>query len=233
MVDASGGPADHDRSLNDTLAALIQQVLQAEADNNTRLRRQTWHQLITTIQDSGKLGRPQRGQWAQGTYDELRAEALSAMWMYISHNLDKYQSDRGPVMGWINWVLSNRFTDAVRRWMRLNKDKDSGKYRISIDQLENFEVSQPEDEGSFDISRLIKIVEANQTYQQTHIRECPEASFADIFIRRMKGQGFEDIARTYGLQKPNGQWKTSTVSNFFYRKLQKFSPDIRKEYEQS
>lgn len=75
----------------------------------TKERRIALTQLINAIWQSGRLCRPYSGQF-QLPYEDIYDEAVQNLFFYICQedNINKYDSERGEVMAWVNMLLTKR-----------------------------------------------------------------------------------------------------------------------------
>jgi hypothetical protein len=66
--------------------------------------------LINAIWQSGKLVHPYKGQF-QLAYEDIYDEAVQNLFFYLcqDNNINKYDSERGEVMTWVNMLLTKRF----------------------------------------------------------------------------------------------------------------------------
>ncbi len=74
----------------------------------SRERQLALTKLVGAIAASGKLSRPRKGEFI-AVYEEIYAEALSLLWLFVCENIDRYDSGRGSVMTWVNYLLDKRF----------------------------------------------------------------------------------------------------------------------------
>jgi hypothetical protein len=71
-------------------------------------KRRALTQLILVLQRSGKLCRPRQGQF-QLLYEDIYAEALQRLFSFICERIDDYNPQKGEVLQWVNFLLSQRF----------------------------------------------------------------------------------------------------------------------------
>jgi hypothetical protein len=74
----------------------------------TQGRQLALRKLVNGIVQSGRLCRPQRGQFS-GSYEDIYDEAVQELLLYICQNIEKYDPERGSVMAWVNVLLERRF----------------------------------------------------------------------------------------------------------------------------
>ncbi|MEM8810803.1 MAG: sigma-70 family RNA polymerase sigma factor [Cyanobacteria bacterium P01_G01_bin.38] len=182
----------------------------------TRARQAALRQLVNGILQSGRLCRPQKGNFS-GAYDDIYAEALQELLLYICQNIDKYSSERGTVMTWVNMLLQRRFfREAIPKVLGKPDMK-----RVTLPDLET--VAAPETAVT-PLDTLKESVEADpeDLFKSAHIRDHPDATFQALLQSRLSDQSWEAIATEFGIS-------VSTASNFYYRCLTKFSSKL-KEY---
>lgn len=184
----------------------------------TAIRQIALRKLINKILRSGKLCHPQRGQFS-GRYKDIYDEAVQDLLLYICRNIDKYDATRGSVMAWVNMLLERRFFREAIPKVLGQRDVS----RISLSELENFDLTPPEATASLtDILKESIELDPENLFKQVHIRNHPGINFQALAQRRLTGMAWEEISAEFGV-------KVSTVSSFYYRCLDKFSTKL-KEY---
>ncbi|GET44335.1 sigma-70 family RNA polymerase sigma factor [Microseira wollei] len=182
----------------------------------TLLRQLALRKLVNGILTSGRLCRPQPGQFS-GVYEDIYDEAVQELLLYICQNIDKYNPERGEVMAWVNVLLERRFfKEAIPKIM----DKQDIQ-RMSLSDLD--EIAPPESNPC--LTEIIKQcieLDPENLFKKEHIENHPRANFQALARRRLLGKSWKEIAAEFEL-------KISTVSRFYDRCLTKFSAKI-KEY---
>ena len=199
--------------LNQKLQALVLAALRCQP--LTPEQQAALRQLVNAIWQSGRLCRPQRGNFP-GIYEDIYAEAQQDLFLYICQNLHKYNPERGTVMNWINMLLERRFfKEAIPKVLGKPDMK-----RVCLSDLEN--LAMPEDTKSL-TDALKEIIEADpdNLFQSAHIRDCPDATFQALCLRRLSNHSWKRIAAEFDVS-------ISTASNFLKRCLDKFAPDLKK-----
>ncbi|MGB7443303.1 MAG: sigma-70 family RNA polymerase sigma factor [Coleofasciculaceae cyanobacterium] len=170
--------------------------------------------LVNGILKSGKLCRPQSGQFS-GAYQDIYDEALQELLLYICENIDKYNPERASVMAWVNVLLERRFfREAIPKIL----DKPNLK-RMTLVDIER--VALPE--KSQNLTELIKEyieLDPENLFKTEYVVNHPEANFQALIKRRSAGKSWKEISAEF-------QIKTSTISSFYSRCLTKFSPKLR------
>ena len=205
----SSNPLD---SLNQQL-----QVLALTAQSHSPLskaRQSALRQLVSTILNSGRLCRPQKGRFS-GAYEDIYAEAQQDLSLYICKNIDRYSPERGTVMAWVNMLLTRRFfREAIPKVL-----DPPNMRRVALADLEN--LAPPEEATTLlDCIKEVVAADPEDLFKSVHIRDHPEATFQALFQRRLSNQRWQDIATEFGIS-------TSTAQTFFSRCLQRFSPKLR------
>ena len=99
-----------DRAKNNELDEQLKQlaILAQQYPPPTQGRQLALRKLVNGIVQSGRLGRPQRGQFS-GSYEDIYDEAVQELLLYICQNVEKYDPERGSVMALVNVLLDRRF----------------------------------------------------------------------------------------------------------------------------
>jgi len=191
------------------LALLAQQGPQVSQAKQGALR-----QLINQIMHSGRLCRPQSGQFF-GVYEDIYDEAIQDLLLYICKNIEKYDPEKGSVMAWVNVLLDRRFfREAIPKVLGQPKYQ-----KVSISDIEEIH----SDEKAPSLTDLLKeCLESDpmNLFQREHIEHHPSANFQALALARMAGKSWKEIAEELGL-------KVSTVSSFYCRCIAKFSDPLR------
>jgi DNA-directed RNA polymerase specialized sigma24 family protein len=182
----------------------------------TQERQIALQQLVNGILRSKRLGRPRQGQFV-GIYEDIYSEAVQELLLYICQHIEKYDSSRGSVMAWVNVLLDRRF-------FREAIPKVLGKpdvQRVSLSAIDHLDLSSPESTPSLtEILEECVTADPENLLKMAHVRDCPTANFQVLMQRRLAGVSWEAIADEFEV-------KISTVSNFYYRCLSKFSPMLK------
>lgn len=195
-------------------------AVKAQSYPFSSLQRQTaLTALMDAIWRSGKLGHPQRGSWKPDAYEDIYSEALLKTFEYIRERIDIYDSER-PLMGWVNWLINLRFSDATQRYMNQR--------RLEIPSLDDL-----------DIENIPQEMQSNEMHQMLRelIEEDPDGIFRSVSLRNHSNITWQDIA----LAKLDDETLDSiyqrldvpirTIDSLFQRKLRKFSDYIRNKLQ--
>ncbi len=208
-------------SLDDRLKQLALSAQQYPA--KSRERQRALAKLLSAIQSSKKLARPQAGQF-QGFYQEIYAEALQRLFAHICDRIDDYTPDRGEVLQWINFLLSRRFfTEASREVMPTvykGMDPKTTKF-VTVEDLDRNISDEMNPQLSQELEQVIN-EDPEGLFQNTCVSGYPQATFQVLATRRLAGFSWQDISAELGVAIP-------TLSGFYQRSLVKFTPKL-KEY---
>lgn len=177
-------------------------------------RQSALRQIVTGIMRSGRLCRPQKGKFL-GTYEDIYAEALQELLLYICKNIDKYDPERAKVMTWVNMLLERRFFKEA-----IPKVLDSPN-RVNMPDPGDIPAPQ-KTTALVDILKELVETDPENLFKSAHIKNHPDATFQAFLLRRLAEQSWDAIATEFGIS-------VSTASNFYYRCLTKFLPKL-KEY---
>lgn len=131
---------------NKELQELIEKI--QDLPDNSRKRRKLLNQLITSIQESGKLtsvytfNSRKCNIHLTTQFKDVYNDALGETFLYIAQNIDDYNPEK-PVMAWVNQTLEWKFLTAFNkeypeeRWIVSKKDSTYFKLLILMFFLEN------------------------------------------------------------------------------------------------
>ncbi len=175
----------------------------------TRERQLALRQLVNGIVQSGRLCRPQSGQFS-GVYQDIYDDALQELLLYICQNIEKYDPERASVMAWVNMLLERRFfKEAIPKIL----DKQ-GIRRMDLSDLDNLASSEKTETLTEILKECIELDPEN-LFKKEHIVNYPSANFQSISRLRFSGKSWKEISEEFGL-------KVSTISSFYSRCLSKF-----------
>src|SRR4028119_1215666 len=180
----------------------------------TQGRQLALRKLVNGIVQSGRLCRPQRGQFS-GSYEDIYNEAVQELLLYICQNIDKYNPERGSVMAWVNVLLERRFfKEAIPKIL----DKPN-LTRMTLSDLDNLALPE-KTENLTDLLRECIELDPENLFKKEHVENYPAVSFQALVRRRILGKSWKDISAEFHL-------KTSTISSFYSRSLTKFSSKLQ------
>ena len=175
--------------------------------------------LVQAILKSGRLCRPQLGKFIS-RYEEIYEEALQDLLLYICRNIDKYDVERAEVMTWCNVLLERRF-------FREAIPKVLGKAEIQKMTLADLDNLPSPGEQAPIITEIIEeyiTLDPENLFKNTYIKNHPEANFQALVKQRLEGESWQNISESLDL-------KISTISQFYYRCLKRFTPILKQVVE--
>jgi hypothetical protein len=185
-------------------------------------RRITISKLIDGVYRFGKLCHPYKGQFP-GVYEQIYQEAVQDLFLYICHNFDKYDQERGTFMTWVNMLLSKRFfKEAIPKI--IGKANETNVESSVLENLEGLTFDDSESENNY-ISDFYKIrryieIDPKGIFRQTHIKKYPKVNFRDIAIKRWSSISWKDISDDFNIP-------VATLSNFYQRTLEEFRNEFK------
>ena len=189
------------------------------------LRQRALSDLIGALQQSHQLTRPRQGQFRL-LYEEIYAEALQRLFLFICERIDTYSPQRGEVLQWANFLLSRRFfIEASRDYLpAVYKGMDARSLkRLSIAELDSNNPHELNPQLIPSLSQEVKACLAEDPeglFASAHVADVPAASFQRIAISRLDGYSWQAIADELEVAVP-------TLSSFYRRCLRRFAPHIK------
>jgi DNA-directed RNA polymerase specialized sigma24 family protein len=180
----------------------------------TQERQLALRKLVNGIVQSGKLGRPQRGQFF-GSYEDIYDEAVQELLLYICQNVEKYDPERGSVMAWANVLLERRFfKEAIPKIIgKPNLQK------MTLSDLDN--LAPPEETESLtEILKECIELDPDNLFKKEYLQNYPAANFQALLQRRILGKSWKEISAEFDIN-------IKTISSFYYRCVNKFSSRLR------
>jgi DNA-directed RNA polymerase specialized sigma24 family protein len=172
--------------------------------------------LVQAILRSGRLCRPQQGKFT-GFYQDIYDEALQELMLFICQHIERYNSERGTVMAWVNMLLERRFFREAIPKVLGRQDVQ----RVTLSDLDNLTAPEPQETLTEKLKACIE-QDPDDVLKAEYIKDHPAATFQVLLQRRILGKSWKDISAEFDLKIP-------TVSSFYYRCLTKFSTRL-KEY---
>ncbi len=180
----------------------------------TQGRQLALRKLVNGIVQSGRLCRPQRGQFS-GSYEDIYDEAVQELLLYICQNVEKYDPERGSVMAWVNVLLERRFfKEAIPKILgKPNLQK------MTLSDLDN--LAPPEETES--LTEILKECidsDPDNLFKKEYLQNYPAANFQVLLQRRFSGKSWKEISAEFDIN-------IKTLSSFYYRCVNKFSSRLR------
>ena len=202
-----------DEGQKDTLEErLLELAIAAQGQPPRSLQRQrTLNQLVEEILHSGQLCYPYKGRFPPDLYEEIYEEAVQQLWIYICHNIDKFNPARASVFAWVNTLFERRFfRDEIKVVRRRSKE---------ILMEDNFGKSEENPLLSELVRKAIEDDPEN-VFATTHIRGEPRANWRFIALQRLDGKTWKEIALE--LNRP-----LNTVREWYFRNLPAIAAKIK------
>lgn len=174
----------------------------------TQERQLALTKLISKIYRSGELTRPYLGKISPSLYEEIYQEAMQKTLLWICQNIEKYDPQRGTVIGWISFFLHKRCIDLINEYTQERV--------ISVCSIESDIVSEKENSSIQQIQKFIE-EDPENLFQQEHIRNRPEVNFRNVAVAHLAGKSWSEISVIFNVSIP-------TLSSFYQRTLKKFIP---------
>ncbi len=182
----------------------------------TQGRQLALRKLVNGIVQSGRLCRPQRGQFS-GSYEDIYDEAVQELLLYICQNVEKYNPERGSMMAWVNVLLERRFfKEAIPKIL-----DQQGLQKMTLSDLDNL-LPPEETESLTEILKECVESDPENLFKKEYLQNYPAANFQALLQRRILGKSWKEIAVEFDIN-------IKTISSFFYRCVNKFSSKL-KEY---
>jgi len=180
----------------------------------TQGRQLAVRKLVNGIVQSGRLCRPQRGQFS-GSYEDIYDEAVQELLLYICQNIEKYDPERGSVMAWVNVLLERRFfKEAIPKILgKPNLQK------MTLSDLDNLAPSE-ETESLTEILKECIELDSENILKKEHLQNYPTANFQVLLQRRFSGKSWKEISAEFDIN-------IKTLSSFYYRCVNKLSLRLR------
>lgn len=193
----------------------------------SRERRRALAKLLRALEQSKQLARPRRGQF-QGFYNDIYAEAVQRLFVYVCDRIDQYDSSKGTVLQWVNFLLTRRFfIEASREVLpTVPKGLDAKTItKIDVSELDRWVVEPNQSSASSSLTEELQSylkADPNQVLQTTHVAKHPEANFQYLALKRLEGYSWQEISNELNLA-------ISTLSSFYQRYLTQFAPIIYRD----
>jgi DNA-directed RNA polymerase specialized sigma24 family protein len=188
----------------------------------TQERQLALTKLISKIYRSGELPRPYLGEISPSLYEEIYQEAMQNTLLWICKNIEKYNPQRGTVIGWISFFLHKRCIDVIKE--HTQQKVISFERVCSLSSIESDIVSEKENSSIQQIQKFIE-EDPENLFQQEHIRNRPEVNFRNVALAYLAGKSWSEISVIFNVSIP-------TLCSFYQRTLKKFTPRFR-EYLQN
>lgn len=194
----------------------------------SKQRRKLLNQLIGEIQKSGQLY-----CWGKNRFPEaLYQEALQEAFLDLCRKIDQYDPKKAKVITWVKDLLKWRFLEITKRYITTKKREQSLDIAIALPQSGEssmkstswLEILAPPETSpeilAGEAVRLCLEEDLSGQFRQTHVRNCPDANFQAIALRRLAGQSWQELSNLWNVPVP-------TLSVFYQRWCRRFAPLFR------
>lgn len=200
----------------------LKKLAQSAQDSlpNSDLRSYALTELIKAIKISGRLCRPYAQRFSYDLYRMLYEEALTETFTYICLNIDSYDPERGDkkFMNWVNFKLDKFILKCYKQHSKFAE--------FSLPSFQDLEqIGQPRQ--SLNLSEVLyQYIEQDpeQIFQNTHIRNRPDANFRYIALEKFSQKSWQEIADRLQISIP-------TLSSFYNRWCRRFAPILEEELQ--
>lgn len=210
-------------SLNDRLRHLA--ITAQKHPDGSLKRRHVLTELIDTMLRSRKLCHPRRGQFRL-LYDDIYAEALQRLFLFICERIDDYDSQKGEVLQWANFLLSRRFfVEASRDYLPTTyKGVDARSIkRLTLEQIDQSNPTELNPQLTPSLSQEVMAYlreDPENLFRGACVVDCPAANFQHIALRRLEGYSWQDLSTELDVSVP-------TLSSFYRRAIARFAQKIK------
>ena len=195
-----------------------------QSSPKSRERQIALNKLLNLIIKSGKIIYPYRNQ-SKGLYEEIYAEALQNLFVFICTRIEDYNPERGDFLTWVNFLFQRRFfPEAASYYMQITSTNKLNRRCLSLD-IEDYELIPSNYQSSNSLyDELMDYLKEDYEYifRNTYLAKRPSVNFQKLAIKRLSGASWQEIAEEYKVPVP-------TLSSFYQRCLTKFAPKF-KEY---
>lgn len=190
---------------------------------HSRERQIALNNLFSSIIKSGKIISPYSAQ-LQGFREDVYAEALQNLFVYMCTQIENYNPNRGEVLAWVNFLLKQRFLPEANMSTITATNKSKKIETISIDSL-NYELADTKYQSNDSLfDEVVEYVKKDpeNIFRKTYLANRPDVNFQVLAIKKINRASWKELAEEYRISVP-------TLSSFYQRCLKKFAPKL-KEY---
>ncbi len=185
-------------------------------------KRKALSKLINCICRCHKLSRPHMGLPAS-LKDEIYQEGLQNLCLWLCNNIDKYDSERGEVIAWVNMLLIRRFyPEAARSIMGRKNDisvEASFWDNLSQEDLDSNSKSDQDIVEQFQKIRTYIEIDSKEIFRQAKMRSNQNINFQKVALKKIAGVSWKQMSEELNTPIP-------TLSNFYQRYLNKFRDEL-------
>ena len=188
-------------------------------------RQRALTKLIATLIKSRRLCRPRRGQFRL-LYEDIYAEALQRLFLFLCDRIDDYSLQKGEVLQWANFLLKRRFfIEASRDYLPVaykGLDVRSVK-RLSLEHLDSSNPNELNPQLTPSLSQEVRaclVEDAEGLFKAASVVDRPKANFQHIAVSRLDGYSWQDLSAELDVPVP-------TLSSFYRRCVARFASNLK------
>ncbi len=155
--------------------------------------------------------------------DDITSTARSQAFFEVCQRIDQFDPQIAPFIAWVQKLFTYRFRDEASKYR--TEQQRQQQVIDTTQQEERYHTDQPE-ENLVDALREYLLADPTGEFCAAHVRDRPDLTFQTIALRRLDGQGWEEMAAELGAKSH------STLSSFHDRQLKRFLPQLRQHFAQ-
>jgi hypothetical protein len=197
----------------------------------TLQRRTALTKLYAAIEQFQIVGRPPSKDFSRETYEAIYTEAKQDLMLCIFREIDKYNPSRGTVRQWVNLLMNKRcINEAIPKILGPKGFKTLyyGDLDVVLKKLKrqnrffNILPLGGEDDSDRSVADIREMIaeDPGDVFKSAAIKKYPHVNFQMLLLKRLDDVSWQQISEEFGVKVP-------TLSCFFQRCLQKFTPRFR------
>jgi len=207
-------------------------AIAAQQHKPKTVQRQTaLSKLYAAIEQFQIVGRPRLDDFSRETYEAIYTEAKQDLMLCIFREIDKYNPSRGTLRQWVNFLMNKRcINEAIPKILGPKGFttlyyKDMDVVLNNLKRKDRFFHILPlggEDDSDRSASALREMIQTDpgDIFKSAVIKKHPQINFQMLLLKRGDQVSWQQISEEFGVKVP-------TLSCFYRRCLQKFTPRFR------
>jgi len=207
-------------------------AIAAQQHKPKTVQRQTaLSKLYAAIEQFQIVGRPRLDDFSRETYEAIYTEAKQDLMLCIFREIDNYNPSRGTVRQWVKFLMNKRcINEAIPKVLgpkgfKTLYYKDMDFILNNLKRLDRFFDKSPlggEDDSDRSVANLREMIAADpgDIFKSAVIKKHPQINFQMLLLKRGDQVSWQQISEEFGVKVP-------TLSCFYRRCLQKFTPRFR------
>ncbi len=155
--------------------------------------------------------------------DDVTNTARSQAFLEVCQRLDQFDPQVGSFIGWVQDRFKWRFHDEAEKYCQRQQRQQQVIGETKQDESRYHDEPEP---SAIDALRDHLIADPTGEFRETHVRDRPDLTFQTIALRRLDGQGWEEMATELGATRH------STLSGFYDKWCKRFLPRLRQHFAQ-